>query len=156
MIEYRNEDGNLSLTGVVVRYNEQTDRTVFGKEKILPGAFGAVEKADIVLNSQHDRTQPLARSGEGGLRLIDSYKELRAEVQLPNTRAAQDAYELVKRKILRGFSVEMYVQSDRVENDVRVISGAKLMGLGLVDKPAYRMSRAEVREDEEEYPIWVL
>ena len=153
MIEHRRVDNDLRLTGIVVTYNEETSRTSFGREKILPGAFGDVADADVVLNRQHDRSQPLARTGKGGLRLIDSESELRAEVTFPDTQDARDAYTLVKDEVLRGFSVEMIVTSERYVDEVRVITGAVLTGLGLVDKPAYSLSKAEVRKNS--IPIWV-
>ena len=153
MIEHRRVNDDLSIGGVVVTYNEETSRTSFGREMILPGAFGDVSQSDVVLNLQHDRSQPLARTGKGGLRLIDSKTELRAEVSLPNTQDARDTFTKVRQEILQGFSVEMIVQSERYVNDVRVITGAKLTGLGLVDKPAYSLSRAEVRKNT--IPIWV-
>ena len=155
MIEVRTESDGPDLSGVVITYGEETSRTSFGREMIMPGAFGNVEQSDVVLNRQHDRTQPLARTGKGGLRLIDSATELRAEVSLPDTQSAKEAKTLVRQEILTGFSVEMIVESERFVNDVRVITGAKLTGLGLVDKPAYSLSRAEVREDEIDYPIWI-
>ena len=153
MIEHRRENNDFKLGGVVVTYNEETSKTSFGREKILPGAFGDVSQSDVVLNVQHDRTQPLARTGKGGLRLIDSDVELRAEVSMPSTRAARDVYDLVEREVLQGFSVEMIVQSERYIDDVRVITGARLTGLGLVDKPAYSLSKAEARKKD--VPIWV-
>ena len=153
MIEHRRVDNNSRLAGVVVTYNEETSKTSFGREKILPGAFGDLSQSDIVLNLQHDRTKPLARTGKGGLRLIDSESELRAEVTFPDTQEARDAYEMVRKEILQGFSVEMIVTSERYVDEVRVITGAVLTGLGLVDKPAYSLSKAEVRKNS--IPIWV-
>ena len=154
MIECRKSDSGFGIEGVVINYGEVTSRTRFGNEKILSGAFGAVEQSDVVLNIQHDRTQPLARTGKGGLTLIDSPKELRAKVDFPNTRAAADTYEMVKKEILRGFSVEMIVDSERMENDVRVVTGARLVGLGLVDTPAYQLSKASTQARI--MPLWAL
>ena len=153
MIEHRKENNDFRLTGIVITYNEETARTSFGREKIMPGSFGNISDADVVLNLQHDRTQPLARTGKGGLKLIDSETELRAEVSMPSTRSARDAYDLVSREVLQGFSVEMIVTSERYVDEVRVITGAVLTGLGLVDRPAYQLSRAEVRKKR--IPVWV-
>ena len=110
MIEYRRANNDLEIEGIVITYNEVTSRTVFGKEKILPGSFGDIETADVVLNKQHDRSKPIARTGKGGLSLIDSEKELRARAVLPDTVEARDTVKLIEDEVLRGFSVEMVVR----------------------------------------------
>ena len=153
-IETRRSSNNdtLGIEGIVVRYGEITSRTRLGKEQIQAGAFGDVSNADVVLNRQHDRGKPLARTGSGGLQLIDSATELRAVVNMPSTQEARDAWTLVESGVLRGFSVEMRVSSESVQSGVRIITGAKLVGLGLVDTPAYRLSKAKTRSRT--MPLW--
>ena len=145
-------DESLKIEGVVVHYGEITSRTHLGKERIEAGAFGNVESADVVLNRQHDRGKPLARTGRGGLQLIDSNTELRAVAKMPATQEARDAWKLVDSGILQGFSVEMRVSSESVVDGIRVITGAQLVGLGLVDTPAYKLSRAKTQSRT--MPLW--
>ena len=42
------------------------------REEFQAGAFGSVSALDVILNRQHDRRMPLARTGGGGLVLTDS------------------------------------------------------------------------------------
>ena len=146
-----------TLTGVALRYGDTT-KLPWGKERFEAGAFGAnVESADVVLNVQHDRTKPLARTGGGGVTLKDSTKELTLTAELPNTREADDALELVRSKVLRGFSIEFMSKKERVEGDIndwknntRIVERATLTGIALVDKPAYGNSKALARARAED------
>ena len=143
-------DGD-SLTGVAVRYGDIA--TIGGQlERFEPGAFGNVAALDVILNVQHERTRPIARTG-GGLTLQDGPESLRMAAALPTTQDAADALELVRSGVLRGLSVEFRAIRETFENGVRVIHEALLTGLGVVDKPAYPASvveaRAELRQEGE-------
>ena len=114
------------------------------QEQILPGTFSPVESWDAGLNVQHKRERPLARTQGGGLVLLDSAEELRAEFELPDTQTGHDTAELINRGILRGLSVEMSVPPDGQKwsqtpdgKSLRTITRAKLHGLSVVDSPAY-------------------
>ena len=52
----------------------------WGRERVEPGAFGEV--GDVILNRQHDRQTPIARTGGGGLSVIDSPEALRIRADL--------------------------------------------------------------------------
>lgn len=145
--EIRAQDGN--LTGTVLRYGDVA--TIGGQpERFEPGAFGNVAALDVILNVQHERTRPIARTG-GGLSLSDSPESLRMAAELPQTRDAADTLELVRTGVLRGLSVEFHAIRETFEHGVRVIQEAVLTGLGIVDRPAYAEStveaRAELRQD---------
>ena len=104
-------------------------------ETVEPGAF-AGRMNDVVVNYMHKREAPIARTDGGGLTLTDSAERLIARVEIPSYRA--DIIDQVKRKILRGFSVEMLVKEEAwPQADQRVIKQAQLSGLALVDSPAY-------------------
>lgn len=135
------QDGN-TLTGIAIRYNELANIGSF-QERIVPGAFGDLANADIILNLQHDRTQPICRTGSG-LELIDTDTSLQIRANL-NPEVASRAIAMVKAKILRGLSVEFLPIQKAIENSVTVIRKAKLVGIGLVDKPAYSGSIVQVR-----------
>ena len=130
------------LSGTLIKYGDRANMGSF-VEQIEPGAFSPVEELDAGINVQHQRDKPLARTQGGGLVLIDSPEELKAEFDLPDTQNGHDAAELINRGVLRGLSVEMSVPPDgqtwRMENGVslRTIHKAKLHGLGIVDSPAY-------------------
>ena len=146
--EIRAEDGN-RLTGTVLRWNDIG--IIAGQaERFSHGAFGDVAALDVILNVQHERTRPIARSG-GGLSLQDGPESLRMAAELPQTRDAADTLELVRSGVLRGLSVEFRAIRESFVDGVRVIHEALLTGLGVVDRPAYPASvveaRAEIRQD---------
>ena len=130
------------LSGVVVRYGEVA-RLDFGQERILAGAFAPV--GDVILNAMHDRQKPLARTGGGGLTFTDSADALRMAADMPETREAADTLKLVRSGVLRGLSIEFHAMRERQDAGVRVIERAHLVGLGVVDRPAYKDSTVAVR-----------
>ena len=137
------------LGGPLLRYGERAKLPGF-EEEFRARAFGDVAGVDVLLNVQHDRARPLVRAGNG-LELVDGPAELRAEFQLPETRDGQDAALMVRQKVLRGLSIEFRVAPDGEtwEGGLRTIHKAALLGLALVDAPAYPGSvvsaRAEAR-----------
>lgn len=133
-IEFR-EEGR-GLAGIAVRYGDVAELP-WGDERIAPGAFGDLANADILLNMQHRRDRPLCRTQGGGLELRDTAAELSLSATLPETRDGDDALALVRTRVLRGFSIEFEATSERQEGALRIIEGARLVGIGLVDKPAY-------------------
>ena len=134
-----------TITGAAVVYGDVA-RVGYGRERIAPGAFGDVDSLDVILNLQHQRGRPLARTGGGGLVLEDSPTALTVRGLLPPTREADDALALVRSGVLRGLSVEFRAVRERIDAGVRVIERAELSGVGLVDRPAYPASIADVRE----------
>lgn len=129
-------ENDLQLSGIVIRYNDIA-RLPFGSEIIDPGAFGDVSKSDLILNRQHDRSKPLARTGGGGLQLEDSPVELRLSAELPDTVTGREAITLVRSGVLRGFSVEFRAKREYMRDRILHIADAELVGVALVDKPAY-------------------
>ena len=130
-----------TLRGVGLRYGDVATRTQSGMpETYLNGAFGDVSSLDTILNFQHDRKRPLARTGGGGLTLQDTPTELKIEATLPDTQDANDALELVKTRVMRGFSLEILPERGYEDNGVRRYSKGRLTGIGLVDTPAFHDS----------------
>ena len=116
-------------------------------ERFHPGAFGDLSKADIVLNRQHNRSMPLARTGGSGLTLVDSAAALEARAELDvETTDGRDAQRLLARKVLRGFSIEFVSREAEFIGGVREVRRAALLGVALVDSPAHRGSVAQLRE----------
>ena len=93
-LEYRGE-GRI-VTGTAMRYGDVA-RLPFGSERFEPGAFGEIRAADVILNVQHDRGRPVARTG-GGLNLDDDLARLAIHAELPETREADDALANVRRR----------------------------------------------------------
>lgn len=142
-VEFR-EDGR-GLAGIALRYGD-TASLPWGEERIAPGAFGDLANADVVLNFQHRRDRPLARTQGGGLELRDTAEALSLSATLPETRDGDDALALVRNRVLRGLSIEFEATSERQEGGLRIIEGARLLGIGLVDKPAYTSAVVAARQ----------
>ena len=151
-MEYRyseiRQDGRV-IYGVAMPYGSVA-RLPFGQERMLPGVFGNVESLDVILNVQHNRERPLARTGGGGLVLTDSPKGLLTRADLPQTTEADNILELVIKKVLRGQSVEFDALKESQSGNLRTIERAALQGIGLVDRAAYHdttiAARAEIRQ----------
>ena len=138
-------DDGRRLRGVVMAYDTPANIGGGMMEVFRPGAFGNVGALDLLLNWQHQRERPLARTGGGGLELHDSTEALTMTAELPNTAEASDALELVRKKILRGLSIEFHALRETMDGNTRVVEAAKLTGVGLVDVPAFPSSTVEAR-----------
>ena len=137
-----------ALSGVAIAYGD-TARVGARAERFLPGAFGDVSKLDVILNAQHDRSAPLARTHGGGLELDDSATALSVRATLPETRVADDILTLVESRVLRGFSIEFLAQRERLVGKTRELLAARLLNISVVDRPAYPQSTVAAREEVE-------
>lgn len=147
-----------TLSGEAVVYGDVA-ALPWGEERIEPGAFPGAADADVVLNRQHDRGMALARTGGGGMTLTDAPDALRMTATLPQVRDADDVLALVRARVLRGLSLEFLVEGERTEGQVRVIERAKLVGLAVVDRPAYPAALVQARTAAAEPPrrrrVWL-
>lgn len=109
----------------------------WGRERFEARAFEDLAAADVILNRQHDRRAPLARTGGGGLELLDAPDALRIRATLPDTREAQDVLALIAAGVLRGLSIEFASIRSRIVDGIAVVSRAALGGVAVVDRPAY-------------------
>ena len=150
--EIRREGRALSGQGIV--YGDLA-RIGTRSERFLPGSLGAdVGALDVLLNVQHDRGRVLARTCGGGLVLTDTAAALEVRAELPETREASDTLALVEAGVRRGFSIEFVAQRERMEGPTRVIQAARLVGIGVVDKPAYKASSVAARAEVETPARW--
>ena len=134
-----------TLHGIAVQWGAEAAMP-WGKERIDAGAFGDdVAALDVVLNLQHQRDRPLCRTGGGGLELRDANGGLEVRATLPDTQDGNDAALLVRRNVLRGLSVEFVCEADRHEGDTRIVERASLLGIALVDRPAYPRALVSAR-----------
>ena len=135
-----------TLSGTLIRYGDVA-RFARGSETFDPGAFGDVTRADVILNTHHERARPLARTGGGGLELIDTREALTIRATLPITQDANDTIALILGGVLRGLSLEFLSEAERMEGDTRIIERATLSGLAVVDRPAYSDSLVQARAE---------
>ena len=145
-VELRHEGRTLS--GVAVHYGSEA-RILDFRERFVPGAFGDLSGADVLLNVQHQRTRPIARTGAGGLELRDSADRLEIEATLPSTRDADDVLALVEARVLRGLSLEFRASKETWSGSLRTIESARLYGVAVVDKPAYGSSTVQLARRHE-------
>ena len=124
-----------TLAGPVLVYG---DVAPGHRERFEAGALAPVP--GVPLNLQHDPGLVILEAG--AFELTDSPAALELRAELGESSAA---VQLVKRGALRGFSIEFRaLEADEVDG-VRVVRRAELLGVGLVDAPAYPRSRPELR-----------
>ena len=128
------------LSGVALRYGDTATLPWGVDERIEAGAFGDLADADVTLNVMHDRARPIARTGGGGLSIVDTASELRIVADLPETSEASDVLTMVRSRVYRGLSVEFLAKRESQLESVRVIQSARLLAVGIVDRPAYPQS----------------
>ena len=126
-----------TVSGTALRYGDVADLGRF-REMFVSGAFRPI--GSVALNLQHDESRVLARSGNG-LVLADGPRSLEVRAEL----SGKAEHELVRRGVLRGFSIEFRAKNQRYEGGTRIIESAELTGIALVDEPAYTESLAEAR-----------
>ena len=151
--ELRREGRTLSGRGVV--YGDVAN--IGGRpERFLPGAFGDVSKLDVILNAAHDRARPLARSDGGGLTLTDTPAALEVVATLAETRESSDTLALIDAGVLRGLSLEFVATRESMVGATRVLAAARLVGIAVVDKPAYSASKVAARAEVDLPARWEL
>lgn len=123
--ELRAEDDKARrLAGYAARFAVKTKiRTWSGatfEEWLNPGAFRAsLEKNDVRLLVEHDRSRLLARTSGGTLTLTEDAKGLRFEASLPDTTDGRDTYEQIRVKNFVGMSFGFLPVKYRAEYDDR-------------------------------------
>ena len=135
-----------ALSGTAIRYGDIAEFP-WGRERIQAGAFSPL--GDVILNRQHDRKSPLARTNGGGLDITDTPEALRISAALPDTPSANETLQLIRSKILRGLSIEFHATQERQDGDLRIIERAILVAVAVVDSGQYPKSLVAAREREE-------
>ena len=129
-------DGARILAGTVMPYGVVAVLP-WGRERFDPGAFaGAAADGEVILNRQHDRGRPLVRAG-AGLVLAELADAVTLRAELPAGVEQDQALADVRAGLLRGLSVEFVAEDERMAGDTRVVTRARLTGIGLVDRPQY-------------------
>ena len=82
-LRFDNDAHGRTLTGVLMRYNTLGQGPGGMPETFRRDAFGDLNGQDLILTSQHDHSKILARTGGGGLEVINSAAELSIRAVLP-------------------------------------------------------------------------
>ena len=114
------------------------------RETFERGAFTNLDD-DILVTVEHDNSKILGRTSAGTATFTDTPEGLRYEVELPDTTAARDLAESIKRGDVTGSSFEFVVHKDGdrwVEENGSVTrtvkkAGAAVRQAGPVSRPAY-------------------
>ncbi len=108
---------------------------------------------DVVGLWSHDTSQVLGNTKSNTLRIENDKKELRFELDIPNTTVGNDAWELIKRGDVDGVSFGMKVIKDKWSSEEREngklykrsILNAELYEISPVAFPAYPANEVNVR-----------
>jgi HK97 family phage prohead protease len=153
-IREKGEGKSTTIAGLATPYNTLSEEIWGFYEIIEPGAFGDLSREDVYAAPHHDPRQIIGRVSAGTLRLDDREDGLYFEVDLPDTTAAKDLIESVKRGDIKGnsftFTIEDQDAIDFGKEDgkyvQRVTPNAALLlevAPGVVN-PAYRETEVEV------------
>lgn len=158
------EDGKRTITGAI-KYNTESQvmRDFWGDEFVEiidKEAFkDSLATRNVVALWSHDTSQVLGNTKSGTLRLTNMENELRFELDIPNTSAGNDAWELIQRGDVDGVSFGMRVvdggakwtseKRDGKRIYKRTILNAELFEISPVAFPAYPANEVSARGLEE-------
>ena len=143
-LELRFDAPRRLLSGDVVQYDTARPVSGVGLELFRPDSLRPVYPVGI--NVLHGRDSIFASTSDRSLRLKDSPTELRIEADIEERSTAWWA---LTRKVARSLSLEFEsVTEHRDQSGVRIITEARLTGIGLVDASPHR-GRVELRHLEE-------
>jgi HK97 family phage prohead protease len=139
-------DGGVRLYGYAALWNRLSVPLGNFREKISPGAFAKTLSEvragnhTVLAYLEHDHRLLLGRTGVN-LELREDDKGLRFELTLPATSVANDAAELVRRRLLSGMSFGFVNAVDswaRGNGDpIRTVRDLLLLEVSIVGSPAY-------------------
>lgn len=151
-----------TIFGLAIPYNRETtigDIEHGGfRETIAPGSCSkSLREADIVALLNHNSGQPLGRTSAGNLMLKNTTRGVEPELTPVDTSYARDLAELVKAKVIRGWSFGFEVVKDAWTDDEgkesdcwvgtnRTIREMRLIEVSPVTFPAYDMTSISARD----------
>jgi HK97 family phage prohead protease len=157
------EDGEKRTISGTIKYNTESNemRDWWGDtfvEEISSGAFADSIKTRGVVGLWSHRTDVvLGNTKSGTLRIDDGEKELKFELDIPNTSSGNDAWELIQRGDVDGVSFGMRVTKDKWSSEKRdeeriykrSILNADLFEISPVAFAAYPSNEVSVRSLED-------
>ena len=150
------EDGTGTIAGYAAMYGVETVIAGFFREQIAPGAFDSALKGDDDVRSlfNHDSNIVLGRTKSGTLRLSETKKGLRYDIDLnPEDPEALRVRAMIKRGDISGSSFGFLVKADRWDEPqnkrdlpLRTILEAELFDVSPVTFPAYPQTSVTARD----------
>lgn len=151
----KRDDAPSKLIGYAAVFNKLSEKLLFFREKIAPGAFKKSLKSgdDVRALFNHDPNHVLGRSTSGTLNLKEDKKGLLSEINLPDTQLGRDLETLVDRGDITGMSFGFITVRDEWEHnegeeDIRILKEVKLIDVSPVTYPAYPDTSVAVRSHE--------
>lgn len=155
-ITVEERSGQKVIEGYAIVFNSRSEDLGGFYEYIDPAALNNTDLSDVVALYNHNSNIVLGRSTSGTLKMEKDGKGLKYTITLPNTIAANDVYEGIKRGDIKGssfaFSIDKNGDSWSKENgkDKRVIKSIKrVIDVGPVVYPAYTETTAAKRSLQE-------
>ena len=151
-------DGKRTIAGYI-DYNSPSDVITdrWGDrfiEELAPGCFdGSLATREVVGLWSHDIAQVLGNTRSKTLRVTSNNDRLSFELDLPDTQAGNDAWEIIQRGDVSGLSFGMVVKNDKwsdVDQDgqtiyKRTVIEADLYEVSPVAFPAYPAAEVNCR-----------
>jgi len=146
----KSKDGETIVRGYAAVFGQLSEDLGGFKEQIDSRAFDNVLEDDVVAVFNHDMNIIFGRTSSGTLKLSVDERGLVSEITMPNTQAAKDTIELMRRgdinKMSFGFIVDVDKWKESERGYVRTVKEVKrLIDVSLVTKPAYPQTTAAVR-----------
>jgi len=144
------DNGDTIVRGYAAVFGSLSEDLGGFKEKINSRAFDNVLEDDVVALLNHDNNIVFGRTSSGTLKLSVDERGLVSEIRMPNTQAAKDTLELMKRGDINKMSFGFLVDKDKwVESErgyVREVKEVKrLIDVSLVTRPAYPQTSVAIR-----------
>ena len=144
------DDGSTIVRGYAAVFDSLSEDLGGFKEKIDNRAFDNVLNDDVVAVFNHDMNIIFGRTSSGTLKLSVDERGLVSEIKMPNTSAAKDTIELMRRGDINKMSFGFIVDKDKWKESergyVRTVQEVKrLIDVSLVTRPAYPQTSAAVR-----------
>jgi uncharacterized protein len=125
------------------------------REKIRAGAFANVIRDDVRALFNHDPNTVLGRNRAGTLKLEEDTKGLKIEIDPPDTQAARDLLESIRRGDVDQMSFMFATKTDEWKKEEdgtitrTIIELERLLDVSVVTFPAYPQTSASTRCLEE-------
>lgn len=151
-------DGKPTIRGYAAVFNQLSGDLGGFREQLMPGAFTeAMQTSDVRALINHDSNLVLGRSTSGTLTMREDSTGLSVEITPPDTQAARDLVELMKRgdvsQMSFAFTVAKEDQQWKRDGEgpwIRTIKRVKgLYDVSVVTYPAYPQTTAAVRALDE-------
>ena len=147
----QSEDAKPKIVGYAAVFNSLSHDLGGFRETISPGAFTRTirDGADVRALVDHNPTLILGRNKSGTLTLKPNQKGLLVEIDPPDTQAARDIIESMRRGDVDGMSFAFRTVHDdwHIEDStpIRELLDVELLDVSVVTYPAYPATEVAVR-----------